>query len=314
VSTILVSGASGIVGYGILKSLHLSGHTLIGTTIYKDSVAPAFCDILEIAPLTSEPGYVDWLCNLIQKRKIDMAIPGIEADMYKWNENRDKFVALLNNPDLVALCQDKWVFYTKIKENSLSIDSRIDGSFEEIKEEYGLPFLLKPRRGYSSKGIVIVDSEEVFELNKAKYSTILMAQPIVGSAEEEYTASAFFDKSHNMCSYMTLKRKLSKEGFTDRAQTVDIPAIKEAILELAFLKPVGPTNFQFRVHKGQLKLLEINPRISSSTSIRAVFGYNEAVMSVEYFLNGKVPTQPNTTSGTAVRYVEEQIFHDSHNF
>jgi len=38
---ILVSGASGIIGYGILRSLRLSGipYKLIGTTIYPDSAA-----------------------------------------------------------------------------------------------------------------------------------------------------------------------------------------------------------------------------------------------------------------------------------
>ena len=51
---ILVSGASGIVGYGILRSLKKSGKDLrlIGTTIYDDSVAQGFCDIFEQAPLT----------------------------------------------------------------------------------------------------------------------------------------------------------------------------------------------------------------------------------------------------------------------
>ena len=46
---ILVSGASGIVGYGILSSLRIgvSNIRLIGTTIYDDSPALLFCDIFE---------------------------------------------------------------------------------------------------------------------------------------------------------------------------------------------------------------------------------------------------------------------------
>jgi carbamoyl-phosphate synthase large subunit len=58
--TILVSGASGVVGYGILKSLRnaSNGYRLIGTTIYNDSVAPAFCDIFELAPPTQDKNYL----------------------------------------------------------------------------------------------------------------------------------------------------------------------------------------------------------------------------------------------------------------
>ena len=61
--TILVSGASGIVGYGILRSLRKTHKnlTLIGTTIYEDSAAQGFCDIFEKAVRTDDPHYIQWL-------------------------------------------------------------------------------------------------------------------------------------------------------------------------------------------------------------------------------------------------------------
>jgi carbamoyl-phosphate synthase large subunit len=113
---------------------------------------------------------------------------------------------------------------------------------------------------------------------------------------------------------MGLRRKLSKEGFTEKAEVAIPPHAEEAIREMAtLLKPVGPTNFQFRVHGDVLKLLEINPRISSATSIRAGFGYNESVMAVDYFLEGITPKQPAVKRGYAVRYTEDHIFYDSPN-
>ena len=59
--TILVSGASGIVGYGILRSLRhaVEPLRLVGTTIHPDSVAPAFCDVFELAPPTHAAEYVN---------------------------------------------------------------------------------------------------------------------------------------------------------------------------------------------------------------------------------------------------------------
>ncbi len=319
--TILVSGASGVVGYGILRALRAGDteYTLVGTTIYNDSVAPAFCDIFEQAPLTIDEGYIDWLCRIIDKHHVDMIIPGIEGDMMSWNKAREQLEAtgtkpLLNNPDLIELCSDKWNFYEKLHEtgSNLTIDSRLSGTFDELKNALGLPFLLKPRKGFASKGIVIIDSEELFFQHQSDLGTLVMAQPIVGNNEEEYTVSAFFDKDSQLLCFMGLKRKLSKEGFTEKAQVSDLVGAKEAIEELAqLLRPFGPTNFQFRVHQGNLKLLEINPRISSATSIRTAFGYNENVMSVEYFLNSKVPAQPKVKKGYAVRYVEDHIFYDS---
>lgn len=322
--TILVSGASGIVGYGTLNSLLMSKekYNLIGTSIYDDSVAPAFCDTFEQAPLTTDPRYIDWLCGIIAKHKVDMIIPGINDDMLAWNEHRVQLErtganVLLNNPELIELCEDKWVFYEKLRQEGSGylIESRLEGSFTELQEAYGLPFLLKPRRGFASKGIVIVESEDIFNDHKSGLGRELMAQPIVGDKESEFTISAFFDADSELCCLMGLRRKLAKEGFTEKA-IVDTPAqAKGVILEMAaFLNPVGPTNFQFRVHDGELKLLEINPRISSATSIRAKFGYNESVMAVDYFLNGVTPAQPDVRGGYAVRYTEDHIFYDSIDF
>jgi carbamoyl-phosphate synthase large subunit len=69
----------------------------------------------------------------------------------------------------------------------------------------------------------------------------------------------------------------------------------------------GPTNFQFRIANGKPMLLEINPRISSATSIRAAFGFNEAAMCVDHYLHGKKIRQPPLRSGTAVRYLADII-------
>jgi carbamoyl-phosphate synthase large subunit len=75
-------------------------------------------------------------------------------------------------------------------------------------------------------------------------------------------------------------------------------------------RPQGPTNFQFRRSDGGPKLLEINPRISSSTSIRTAFGYNESAMALDYFLDQRAPVQPALRRGRAVRYIDEQIFYE----
>lgn len=319
--TILVSGASGIVGYGALRSLRMADANLklIGTTIYADSVAPAFCDVFELAPPTNDDIYLDWLCDIISKHKVDMLIPGIDADMQAWNEHRDEIlstgaVPLLNTPDLIQKCSDKWLFYETLKSvnSAYAIPTRLNGSYEEITEEYGLPFLLKPRRGFASKGIVIVNSKELFLQHQDDLGSVLMAQPIVGNKNEEYSISAFFDSESALCCWMSVKRTLAKEGYTEKA-VVGIPKGAEVAIRALSgqLKPIGPTNFQFRVQEGQLKLLEINPRISSATSIRAAFGYNESAMSVKYFLDKDIPVQPIVRSGFAVRYTEDQIFYDS---
>ena len=73
------------------------------------------------------------------------------------------------------------------------------------------------------------------------------------------------------------------------------------------LKPVGPTNYQFRKEGEQYLLLEVNPRISSSTSIRTAFGYNEAEMCITWYLHGNRPEQPEIHTGEARRYIADWV-------
>jgi carbamoyl-phosphate synthase large subunit len=316
---ILVSGASGIVGYGILRSLQRSGKplNLIGTTIYNDSVAQGFCDSFEQAIPTNEGKYIEWLVKTIKKHKVDLLMAGIEADIYKWADHIQDIEAtgakiVLNNIDLTCLCKDKWAFYESLVEGKSPyvIDSSLAPDFNLLSGQFGLPFLLKPRRGFGSKGIVKVDDADSFSKWVKDIGPVLMAQPIVGNEDEEYTTSAFCDGKGGFYCHMTLKRRLSKDGFTDKAEVVEMEGIQTALTALCKLyKPEGPTNFQFRKHDNTLKLLEINPRVSSSTSIRSAFGYNESVMAVEYYLENKIPVQPVIKKGRAVRYVDDFIFY-----
>ncbi len=317
---VLVSGASGIVGYGTLRSLRQSGQPcfLVGTSIYDDSVAPAFCDVFEQAPPTGAPGYLDWLLATLVRHRIDMLIPGIEIDLYHWIEHVPAIRAtgalpLLNDPALVALCKDKWAFYQHLRQAGLAcaIDSALDPDFAVLAQRFGLPFLLKPRRGFGSKGIVRIASQEQFMAQRDAVGPLLMAQPIVGDDAHEYTTSAFCDGRGGLFASMTLRRTLAHEGYTDKAEVTDTAPFMPTILQLCqLLRPIGPTNFQFRLGADGPKLLEINPRVSSSTAIRTAFGYNESALALAYFLDGCEPVQPAIRGGRAVRYTDEHIFYD----
>lgn len=312
--TILVSGASGILGYGILKSLRLanSAYRLIGTTIYNASVAPAFSDVVEIAPKTSDKAYMPWLLSVVKRHNVDMIIPGLECDMIRWNEEKHLIqeagaLALLNSGALIKLCCDKWKFYQEL--NRLHPNYAIPTYLAPDYHSIPAPFLLKPRSGYGSKGIVTVTSSAEFRRHQKRIGPDLMMQQIVGSPAEEYTMSAFFSHNAEVLECVALRRVLSPNGYTQEAEVVDAQQFQTFLQHMASaFNPVGPTNFQFRLVHGEIKLLEINPRISAATSIRALLGFNEAGTSVEYFMNGQVPQkieQSRIVGRKAIRYVED---------
>lgn len=318
-ANIWVTGASSLIGYGILKSIRRTKkpYNLIGSTIHKNSIAPAFTDVCIEAPFSGTAGYIDWVISVIKDHNIDLVIPSFEEDVFFLTNHRKQIELtgvklVLNTFELVHLCSDKWEFYQVLKSNNCPyvIHSSLSPKFHELENEFGLPLILKPRQGNASKGIVKVLDKETFESHKAEIGKKLMVQPLIGKDDEEFTTGAFCDGNGGYYAIITFKRKLSKEGYSNYAEVFKSKQIEEAVLDICkILKPIGPTNFQFRMHNGMFHLLEINPRFSSSTSMRNAFGYNDAIMSIEYFLEGKTPKKPKISSGKAIRYIEEFIYY-----
>jgi carbamoyl-phosphate synthase large subunit len=323
-TTILVTGVGAIIGYGLLRSLRATGRPLrlVGADIHADAVGQAWADAFVQAPLTSSPGYLEWLESVVARHRVDLVIPGIEQDLHRYSDDRATIQRwssriVLNDARLIDLSRDKWLMHGELEaigEPSV-IPSFDRGVFDDLAARLGLPFLLKPRRSYASKGIVVVTDRDVFDAHAHRLGSVLIAQPIVGSPEQEYTVGVFGDGHGRACASIALRRKLAADGSTAKAWVSADRELEPVVERLCrHFRPVGPTNFQFRLASDGWKLLEINPRVSSSTSLRAAFGYNEAAMCIDYFLHGKAPSQPALRPGFAARYIEDYVVHDRDHF
>ena len=123
--------------------------------------------------MTNDPFYEEWVKSLIRKENIDIVLPGIEQDanyfatnMEKFKESPARFAA--NSSELVKISSDKWIMHeymlNKFPENC--IHSEISGNFIYLKERLGLPFLLKTRSSYAGKGIYLVGSEKILNIER----------------------------------------------------------------------------------------------------------------------------------------------------
>ena len=314
---VFVSGASGVVGYGILMTLESISCNRISSTIKQYSAANKFSEVFELAPNTLSNDYQTWLENCLIRNKVSIAFPGIDVDMYWWSENRELFrrnntKVVLNNAELINLCKDKWLFYQKLKETDCSIfliPTLLEGNYDQLRKELGCKLFMKPREGFGSKGASVIETEQDFIYCGGNEYEKNIIQSYVGDDDQEYTVAAFGDGMGGFFNIFSMKRALSKEGFTQECEVVNSDLFKDSVSKFCkVLKPVGPTNFQFRLADNTPKLLEINPRISSSSSIRAKFGYNESEMAIDFFLHGIAPKPCGMNSGKAIRYSEDVIF------
>jgi len=312
---VLVTGTGAIIGYGILRCLQgIPGIQTVAADIHAHAAGQHFADTFYQAPLTSDPHYSKWLNNLVMQEGIDLVIPGIEQDV-SWlasvagTSNAPPVRLCLNRPEVVRLCSDKIAFdeFLAASDDPVRIPSSKEHLFTRVAAELGTPFLLKPRAGYAGKGIVQVYNETDFAPYAHAVGRKYLAQRIVGTDTEEYTVSSFCVRGE-IRAMIAMRRLLSPEGATAWAETVSTEPFVPAMCRLAAsLCAEGPMNFQFRMVDGSPMLLEINPRISSATSIRAAFGFNEAAMCIDHFLHNKEIFQPTLRSGSAVRYLTEFV-------
>jgi carbamoyl-phosphate synthase large subunit len=213
------------------------------------------------------------------------------------------------------LSADKWLFGDFLSSAGFPrIPSSIPRSWAQAVSELGPPpLLLKPRRGNGSRGIVKLEDERDFNYWTSKSDENWMLQKIIGDDANEFTVGVFGFGNGESLNPLVLRRRLSAAGNTLEAQVVHDGDVLEASQQLTrCFRPLGPTNYQFRKHGGVPYLLEINPRFSSSNSLRTAFGFNEAQMAVDFFLFGERPLEPMINMGIGWRYSEDFVRHDCH--
>jgi len=276
------------------------------------------CDVFYSKPKNEDDEeYLSFLEKLIKKHNVNLILPGIEHDVFYFNSHRSdlrKFQALpvLNNKELIDIGHDKWKTTQVLLDAGIQvIPGIITDTWQKCTSKLGPPpLILKPLHGNGSRGIVLLYTEQDFDYWNYKTSDKFMIQKIIGTDDQEYTASVFGFGDGASTNPIVFRRKLSQNGSTLSAEVVQDRSISDLIDRLNILfKPLGPTNYQFRQESEITYLLEVNPRISSATSFRAAFGFNEAWMCIDYFLNGIHPNPQPKQTGKAVRYTEDWIDH-----
>ena len=317
--TVVVTAVGAIIGQGIAASLRKSGLAvrIIGVDRDPMGIGRHFCDSFYPKPACDEdtPEYTSFWLDLLDREQVDLVLPGLELDVLFFSRHRSAFEGagariVLNDADLIEVAQDKWDFGLELQRHGIApIPACLNRDWSGCVTGLGPPpLLLKPRQGNGSRGIAVLRDEEDFLYWSRKSRDAFLVQKFVGTDEAEYTVGAFGLGDGRALTPIIFRRKLSVAGNTQYAEVVAHPILADAVARLAAIfKPVGPTNYQFRMEGDTPWLLEINPRFSSSTSLRAAFGYNEALMSVEFFLRNRTPAPPEITPGRGWRYYDDLV-------
>ena len=312
---VLVTGVGAIIGYGIIRSLRLSKikTKVIGMDTDPKAIGFKFSDNYLVGPRADATNYITSIIEIYKKYKIDLVIPGIPQDVIALSQNRyllpKSLKVVLNTREALRLEQDKWETYKFLHRKDLPTPPTLLGEFLSSKDLSKLkyPQLLKLRNSFAGKGMYLVNNPKEAKFYLEKNPSYII-QEVVGKDSEEYTCGLFGFPDGSTTDIIIMKRVLSY-GSTFKAEVGKFPLVRKVVIQLTkSLKILGPTNIQIRVQNKIPYIIEINARVSSSSSLRTLFGFNEPELCIRSFFLKEQNIVVKIKSGYANRYIEDFLW------
>jgi len=310
---ILVTGAGGGVGQGIIKSLKMIQDiqmNIIAADMSELAAGNFFADKAVLLPHSMTDEYSSELIQIFKQNKVDFYFPGTDIELKfcskekQYFQDQFKVHTVVSSLDTVEIADDKFKTANFLKKNDFSFPETIYANVANPKK-IKFPIILKPSRGYRSIGVFKINNiDELNQHNLKKKDLIL--QELIGTEEEEYTCTIVQAKG-KLSPVLALKRIL-RSGDTYRATPAKSKLIENYVHSIAKkLEIDGGCNFQLRVDKsGDPKVFEINSRFSGTTPFCAQLGFNP----VEYYLKtflGKSYTPQIDYDSQILRYWSEMV-------
>lgn len=314
---ILVTAVGSELAFSVIKALKLASFPfkLFGSDINSEVVGKYWCDKFYQVPLViHEAAYIQKLKEIIQSEGVHAIIPTNDVEILTLSRYKEELqnscncIVITNSFEEVERFNDKWLSYLWFDEHKIPCPKTY--LVKELMNQKSIlsgltfPMMLKPRIGGGSRSIFKINSIEELQ----KFSLVMpdhILQEYVYPDSEEYTAGVY-RTSNDEVFVIILKRTL-KFGMTNTAETVfdsDLENfIRKSILKT---KLSGSVNIQFRLTDQGPKVIEINPRFSGTTGIRASFGFSDVEMSINELILNQECIQPDIKSGFVLRYFEEQ--------
>lgn len=303
---ILVTGIGGNVGQGILRNLKNSKYNLrlIGSNVTDVSAGNHLCDVVYKLPYAYEKSYIDEMKDLCEKEQVDLIIPSTDYESLYLSKYRSKLPMVAACPyDTVRTCTDKLETYRYFSRFNVPFAESCLPS--EYKGDYG-NIIAKPREGRGSRNLHFNPSSWD-EFSDEDYT---IQKLYTG---KEITTAFYVGLDGNLVGHISMDRTLVNGATTFCSVTHECDeAIEKMIRQMMdVLEIKGACNVQYILdEKGEVHPFEINCRISGTNSIRANFGFNDVLWTIEELLFQKSIEKPVIKDGSACRILMDVIFPD----
>lgn len=228
-----------------------------------------------------------------------------------------------NDAATVGLFSDKQATFKKLAACGVPAPKTAELCTADDLAGVGLPCIVKPATGSGGSASVFfavtTDEALIYAEFIRRNGSLPIAQEYVGDDEGEFTIGVLSLPDGRVVGSIALRRvldaKLSvayrgrggvvssgySQGYIDTFPNLCRQAERIATV----IQSRGPINIQGRVRNGVLLPFEINPRFSASTYLRALAGFNEIDMLLDFLITSKKPSLNSIKPGWYLRSLTE---------
>lgn len=313
---VLITGIGGNVGQGVLKALRASGKAFYVVGIDMEALSAGFSlvDRYYQTPRTGDPAFYNAFETIAREEALEAVYVCSPAELEFFAGHKAELEEELglsifvNPPGVVSIGSDKLKTADFLRgaefpfpETVLSADA---AGVERLIEHHGFPLIAKPRAGFSSRNVFLVNSREEM-LAASVLVPDLVVQQYLPDSLSEYTAATLSGSDKKVRALIILRRDLL-QGTTYRTELTEDKSLEEQMIRIVeSLGAIGPCNLQFRMKDGVPYVFEINPRFSGTSGIRYLYGFNDCEMIFDLLHLKNEVGQPELRKGVVLRYWNE---------
>jgi carbamoyl-phosphate synthase large subunit len=313
---VLITGIGGNVGQGVLKSLRASSRSfqIVGIDMEILSAGFSLVDGYYQTPRTSHPDFPSALRNIAKEEELEAIYVCSPSELQFFATHREQLESELglsvfvNPPEVIQMGSDKLQTAEFLAASGFRSPKTVLANDDEgvirLIDECGFPLIMKPRDGFSSKNVFLVNSLKQIEAASTLVPNLIVQQYLPNDSAE-YTAATLSGPDKKVRGHIVLRRDLL-QGTTYRTELIQDEKIDREVVNIVErLGAVGPCNLQFRLLENEVCVFEINPRFSGTGGIRYLYGFNDCEMIFELFRLGMEVKQPELNKAVVLRYWNE---------
>jgi len=314
---VLVTGAGGGVGQGVIKSLRMINDIDIKIVAADMSVLATglyAADVSYLVGRCDSDKYFETLSSIFKKESIDFYIPGTDVELKFCAINKqiimDDFnvYTVISSEEVIDISDDKYKTYLFLRKNGF--DHPKTNYLKDVDTQgIEYPVIVKPSVGCRSIGVYKVNSLRELQPHLKNTKDVII-QEYVGNKDMEYTCTVV--KVNGVFSPVLALKRVLRSGDTYRAEPIKSEIIEQYVLDVATKLDIdGGCNFQLRLDmNGSPKIFEINSRFSGTTPFCSQIGFNP----VEFYLKESIGLESNIKidyNSVVLRYWSEAVVQKS---